>query len=346
MKKIGIWGAIAALSVLFMAGFSPAQGQQITLRLTDQNSDLSWGPVHATQVWAKKVEEVTKGQVKVQIYPSQTLSKGREAWNAARDGIADMAWFAGGQHPGMMPYLESIALPGLFKSAEKGSGVLWQVYNKFPQIQKELADNQILVLYVTPPYRIMTSKKQVKTMEDMKGLKLRTVAGPPTDQVKLLGGIPVILPMPEVYEAVDKGTLDGCLAGLEPVPGFKLYEVNRYVTEAPLASNFFMVVMNKKKWGSLSKDIQDAIMSISGLEGSKWWGKNFFDSAESVEEGVPALAKKSGFELTFYTLPEKEWARWIEISGKPLWEQWIKGCESKGLTEARNILNTTIELLK
>ena len=343
MKKIGIYGTIMALSVLLLLGVSRVQGQQITLSLTDQNSDLSWGPVHATQPWAKQVEKVTNGRVKIQIYPSQTLSKGREAWNATRDGIADMAWFAGGQHPGMMSYLEVIALPGLFKSAEKGSGVLWKLYEKFPQIQKELADNQILILYVTPPYRIMTSKKQVKTMEDLKGLKLRTVAGPPTDQVKLLGGIPVVLPMPEIYVAIDKGTLDGCLAGLEPMPGFKLYEVNRYVTEAPLASNFFIVAMNKKKWGSLSKDIQDAIMSISGLEGSKWWGKNFFDSAE---EGVPKLAKQAGYEITFYTLPDKEWDRWVEISGKPIWEQWVKGCESRGLNEARNILNTTLELLK
>lgn len=343
MKKIGIWGTIVALSVLLLAGISPVQGEQITLRFTDQNSDLSWGPVHATQPWAKKVEEVTKGRVKIEIYPSQTLAKGREAWNATRDGIADMAWFAGGQHPGMMPYLDVVSLPGLYKSAEKGSEVLWKLYEKFPQIQKELLDNQILILYVTTPYMILTSKKQVKTMEDLKGLKMRTVAGPATEQMKLLGGIPVVLPMPECYVALDKGTLDGMLAGMEPIPGFKLYEVAKYVTLAPFAGNSFMVVMNKKKWGTLPKDIQDAIMSVSGLEGSKWWGKSFFDSAV---EGVPQLAKKAGFELNLYTLDEKEWQRWLEISGKPLWEEWVKGCESKGLTEARNILNTTLELLK
>jgi TRAP-type C4-dicarboxylate transport system substrate-binding protein len=343
MKKIWSLGGIAAFLVLLLSGICPVRGEQITLSLTDQNSDLSWGPVHATQPWARKVEEVTKGRVKIQIYPSQTLSKGKEAWNAARDGIADMAWFAGGQHPGMMPYLEAIALPGLFKTAEKGSEVLWKLYEKFPQIQKELADNQILILYVTVPFRVMTSKKQVKTLEDLKGLKLRTVAGPLTEQVKLLGAIPIVLPMPDVYVAVDKGTIDGTMAGLEPTPGFKLYEVCRYVSDGPFASNFFMVVMNKKKWGSLPKDIQDAIMSVSGLEGSKWWGKNFFDSAE---DGVPKLAKQAGYEMTLYTLPEKERERWIEISGKPLWEQWIKGCESKGLTEARNILNAALEMLK
>ena len=343
MKKIGIWGAIAALSVLFMAGISPVQGEQITLSLTDQNSDLSWGPVHATQPWAKQVEKVTNGRVKIQIYPSQTLAKGKEAWNAARDGIADMAWFAGGQNPGMMPYIDVITLPALFKTAEKGSEVLWKLYEKIPEIQKELADNQILILYTVTPYKILTSKKQVKTMEDLRGLKIRTAAGPPTDQMKLLGGIPVVLPMPDCYVAVDKGTLDGMLAAMEPIPGFKLYEVNKYVAEVPYCSNYFMVVMNKKKWNSLPKDIRDAIMSISGLEGSKWWGKNFFDSAD---EGVLKIAKEAGYEMTYYPLPEKERERWLEISGKPLWEQWIKGMESKGYSEARKILNTTLELLK
>lgn len=343
MKKIGIWGAITALSILLLAGVSPVQGAPVTLSLADQNSDLSWGPVHATQPWAKKVQEVTKGQIKIQIYPSQTLAKGKESWNAVRDGIADMAWFAGGQHPGMMPYMDVITLPGLFKTAEKGSEILWKLYERFPSIQKELADNQVIILHTINPFNILTSKKQVKTIEDLKGLKIRTVAGQPTEQMKLLGGIPIVLPMPECYEALDKGIVDGMLAPMEPIPGYKLYEVAKYVADVPYAANFFTVIMNKKKWSRLSKENQDAIMSVSGLEGSKWFGKNFADSAT---EAIPQIAKKAGHELTIYTLPEAERQRWIEVSGKPLWEAWIKGCESKGLTEARKILETALEFSK
>ncbi|MEW6666015.1 MAG: TRAP transporter substrate-binding protein [Thermodesulfobacteriota bacterium] len=343
MKKIGIWGAITALSALLLTGVSPVQGAPITLSLADQNSDLSWGPVHATQPWAKKVEEATKGQVKIQIYPSQTLAKGKESWNAVRDGIADMAWFAGGQHPGMMPYIDVITLPGLFKTAEKGSEILWKLYERFPSIKKELADNQVILLHTITPFHILTSRKQVKTLEDLKGLKIRTVAGQPTEQMKLLGGIPIVLPMPECYEALDKGTVEGMLAPMEPIPGFKLYEVTKYIAEVPYAANFMTVIMNKKKWSRLSKENQDAIMSVSGLEGSKWFGKNFADSAT---EGVPQIAKKAGRELTVYTLPEAERQRWIEVSGKPLWEAWVKGCESKGLTEARKILETALEFSK
>jgi TRAP-type transport system periplasmic protein len=343
MKKIGIWAATAALSILLLAGVSPVQGAPTTLSMADQNSNMSWGPVHATQPWAKKVEEVTKGQVKVQIYPSQTLAKGPECWDAVRDGIADMAWFAGGQHPGRMPYMDVITLPGLFKTAEKGSEIIWKLYEKFPSIQKELADNQVIILHTINPFNILTSKKPVKTLEDLKGLKIRTVAGQPTEQLKLLGATTILLPMPDCFEALDKGVVDGMLAPMEPIPGYKLYEVTKYIAEAPIAANYFTVVMNKKRWSQLSKENQAAIMGISGLEGSKWFGKNFADTAT---EGVPQIAKQAGYQMTVYSLPEAERQRWIEVSGKPLWEAWVKGCESKGLNEARKILDTALEFAK
>jgi TRAP-type C4-dicarboxylate transport system substrate-binding protein len=101
--------------------------------------------------------------------------------------------------------------------------------------------------------------------------------------------------------------------------------------------------MNKNKWNSLSKDIQDAIMSVSGLEGSKFWGRNFFDAAK---EDAIQTAQKGGFPIDVYMLPDEERARWVEISGKPLWEAWVKKMESKGYGNAREILDSTIELSK
>jgi TRAP-type C4-dicarboxylate transport system substrate-binding protein len=63
--------------------------QVIKLNLADQNPATGWGPVHALQPWAKKVEEVTKGRVKIDIYPAQTLVKGPDIWNAVKTGVVD-----------------------------------------------------------------------------------------------------------------------------------------------------------------------------------------------------------------------------------------------------------------
>ena len=84
-------------------------------------------------------------------------------------------------------------------------------------------------------------------------------------------------------------------------------------------------------------------MSVSGLEGSKFFGKNFFDSA--LEE-VPKVAKKGGYDLDVYSLPDEERERWIKVGGEPVWDSWVKRMEDKGYKEARTILNAAFELAK
>jgi hypothetical protein len=93
----------------------------------------------------------------------------------------------------------------------------------------------------------------------------------------------------------------------------------------------------------LPADTQKQIMSVSGLTGSKFWGKNMFDTAA---QEVRSIIKDKKYELTEYTLPASEVANFSKVGGEPLWEAWVKAQEGKGSTEARDILNTTKQLLK
>jgi len=321
-----------------------SSAKAITLSLADQNSEVGWGPVHALQPWAKQVEEATKGEVKIQIYPSQTLCKGKDAWNATKNGIADIAWCFHGYWPGLTPLADVISLPALpFTTAEEGSEVLWKLYEKFPSIQREFQENQILMLWTSNPYMLITTKKQVKTLEDIKGLKIRMTGGPPTEQMKALGGVPMMIPMPDNYIAMQKGTIDGMGTPWEAVHGFRLYEVVKYYTDTPFPAVYFSMAANKNKWNSLSKDVQDAIMSVSGLKGSKFWGRNFFDTAK---DGVYEKAKEGGYEINFYHLPDSERARWLEVGGKPIWNQWVNKMKGAGHPEAQEILDAALEMLQ
>jgi TRAP-type C4-dicarboxylate transport system substrate-binding protein len=244
----------------------------------------------------------------------------------------------------MTPLADVITLPSLpIKSAEKGSEVLWKLYEKYPSIQNHFKDVHVLMLWTSHPYILITTKKQVKTLEDIKGLKIRVTGGPPTEQMRALGAVPVLMPMPDTYLALDKGVIDGMGAPWEPILAHRLYEVVKYYTIVPLSAVYFSMPINKQKWESLPKDVQDGIASVSGLEGAKFWGRNFFDR---VEGAVDETVKKGGYTMVKYTVPPEEVERWTKVAGMPIWKEWIKKMESKGYPEAQQILNTTLEMLK
>ena len=316
--------------------------EPVVLTFAMQNPETAYSSVHCVQPWIKAVEEATKGYVKIQPYYSQTLTKGKDTWNATKMGIADMGWNMHGYWPGMTPLTDVMALPALpFRTAEKGSEVFWSLYEKYPQVQKEFTDNKVLLLYTSEPYYLITKDKPVRNLEDLKGMKIRVGGAPAVDQMNALGGVPVAVGMPDAYLAMQKGVIDGMGAAWEPIIGFRLYEVANYYTQVPFPATYFSITMNLQKWNSLPKDVQDAIMSVSGLQGSKYWGHNFWDIAK---EPTIQKAKDMGRDIKLFTLTEEERQRWLEIGGKPVWEAWIKDLESKGHPEARQILQTVLDL--
>ena len=335
--------AFGGLTAALLAG-GAAHAQEIKLTFADQNSPTGWGPSHALYPWVKQVEDATKGRVKIQVYPSQTLIKGVDMWKGVRSGIADIGWCVQGYWPEQTPLSDVASLPFLpITSAEKGSEVLWRLYEKFPAMQKEYGEIQPLVLYTSSPNLLLSNKREVKTLDDFKGLKFRVLGGPPTEMAKALGAVPTLIPMPDVYQSLDKGVVDAAAAPWEAVHGFRLYEVVKSYTVAPFYAAYFSICANRQKIQSLPKDVQEQIMSVGGLAGAKFWGKNFFDTAE---QGVIERAKAGNYELNRYQVPPEELARWSKVAGEPIWNEWVKKMEGKGHKEARDVLNSAVEMLK
>jgi TRAP-type C4-dicarboxylate transport system substrate-binding protein len=323
---------------------SIAAAKSITLTFANQNPDTSWSGIHAIGPWAKQVEKATNGKVKIQIYFSQTLTKGKDTWEATKNGITDIGWCFHGYWPGLTPLADVVSLPALpFKTAEKGSEVLWKLYEKYPEIQKEFSANKILLLFTSNPYILITTKKPVATLEDIKGMKIRMSGGPPTDMMKALGGVPMLIPMPDNYISLQKGVIDGMGAPWEAIHGFRLYEVVSHYTETPFPAVYFSIAMNQRKWDKLDKATQDAIMSVSGLEGSKFWGRNFFDTAK---DGVMEKVKAAGKTIEVKELTDSERERWLDVGGKPIWDQWVAKMKAKGHDNAQEILDTAVALSK
>jgi TRAP-type C4-dicarboxylate transport system substrate-binding protein len=352
MKKTLV---IAVAGLLFMlASVAPSPAQVIELRFGHQNPPKGRTTEKFLNVWAKKVEEATKGRVKITMYPAESLFKAREALEATRGGITDINWTIIGYYTGRFPLSSVMALPFLNLSSGRIGGkvrsggavnshIMQELYETVPEIQAEWKDVKVLMLNCTDPYLIFTAKKPVRNGNDLKGLKLRELGGPPAEMWKLLGATPVLLGMPEVYESASKGVIDGANIPWAAIATYKFYEVFKYWTNVGTTASPQMTIMNLAKWNSLPKDIQDQIMSVSGIYGAEFAGDEGWGS--DVGEEILAAAQKAGHKMEKVELDKGEYEKWLEIAGKPIWNSWVKDMNAKGLN-GQKVLDKTLELLK
>lgn len=175
---------------------------------------------------------------------------------------------------------------------------------------------------------LATSQKEVKTLEDLKDLKIRTLNGAATTQMKALGAMPVALPMPEVYSALQNAEVEGVASPAEAICVWKLYENLKYVTNAPLPASYFTLAVNERYWNRLPAEIKEQLMSAGGYAGSQWYAEQYFGY---FNETLPEIAAKNGHKLEIYTLTDDERAEWIAASA-PVFDEYYNYAAKKGIT--------------
>jgi TRAP-type C4-dicarboxylate transport system substrate-binding protein len=299
----------------------------------------NWGHVPYTEAVAK----ATNGRVTIEIYPSQTLLKSAAAFEGVKSKIADLAWMFTGYFPGQFEVVETLTLPFMVPNGEIGSRIAWNLFAEFPEIQKQFEGVKMLCIWTSEPHYYVSGKKNFKSIDDFNGIKVRASGGPPTELMKNLGASPMLFGMPDVYMNLQKGVVDAAQCSSESYYGNKLYEVAKYVTFVPAAATVHFLVMNWDVWNSFPKDIQDAIMSVSGETGSVGYGKGVYDRAR---QEMPGDIKKAGYEPVYYTVPPDELSKWTDVAAKPIWNDWMSKLKAKGFTSSQQVFDRIPVLVK
>ncbi|PKN66003.1 MAG: C4-dicarboxylate ABC transporter substrate-binding protein [Deltaproteobacteria bacterium HGW-Deltaproteobacteria-15] len=275
--------------------------------------------------WAKMVEEKTAGKVKVTIYPSELLSKARDTYESVVNGTADIGFSHLGLNPGVFTVNQIFGLPFLYPEAPEGSRIITEVYEKEPVLQSEFKDVKLLWFMSSTMLRLHTATKPIRTLEDLKGMKIRTGGGPQAATLKTLGATPVAISPPDVYTALERGTVDGLTFPWEAVDSYKIDEVTKYHNTAGLWGGPFYVVMNLKKYNSLPPDVRKALDSLSG----KWASEFSTDLREKADiASREKIRKLKGHE--FIDFSREEVVRW-KSAAMPIWDEFISSVEKKGI---------------
>ena len=319
-------------------------GEVIGLKYADQNAETGWVGQEAANPWLDQVEAATNNQVEIDRYFGQTLMTGADTWEGLKAGVADLAWCMHQYWPGVTPLAEVLTLPFMpYDSGELGGQIMWTLFEEFPSLAEQFSDNHTVALWTSSPFYLLTVDKPVYKPEDMKGLKIRTLGGPPTEMMKAIGAVPVGMPMPETYQALQTGVLDGVLTNWESLYSFRHYEVGKYLTLVPFHTGLFGVSFNNNSWNNLPDPVKTQIEGVAKFPGSRFWGKNMFDTAAVA---VKDILTEQGIELTYIepTAEEIE-TLWKQPYGEPLWDDWVASMEAEGHSDAQAILDRALELI-
>ena len=152
-----------------------------------------------------------------------------------------------------------------------------RIHWKYLQQAGEYKGVKLLAVFTHGPGQMFNTKRPITKVEDLAGMKIRTGGGIAEEMARALGASAFVKPAPESYELLSSGVADGTFFPLESIISFKLGSVIKYATLFPggFYSSSFGFFMNEDKWNKLSKQDQDAIMSVSGeplalLAGKAW----------------------------------------------------------------------------
>jgi len=334
--KIAIFLSVACSFLL--VSFNMAAAKTIELKFAHAFSPKHTMQVKVFEPWAEKISKETNGQVKVTFFPGGALGKTPDHYDLAEKGIADMIYILHDYTPGRFPMTEVFSLPFMTPTATKTSRAMWKTYEKFPEFRKEYDRVKVLALFCHPGGDFHTVKKPIRTIEDFKGMKIRTANPYVTEALKIFGAVPVTTPVTETYTALERGVVDGTVVPWEGLGIFKLDDLTKYATIADCYTMTMMVVMNKNKWESLPPDVQKVIDQNSGMALSVWCGKVY----DETDEPFKQQALKKGIEVIEFSPADMEKLKDLTL---PLRDQWVKNMEAKGLP-GKAVLETVLQYLQ
>jgi TRAP-type transport system periplasmic protein len=330
--------AAAALGAPHLSGLSQ---QAVTLKFHTFMAPMSnvWLSMH--KPWMDKVEKDSGGRIKFEAYPAMQLGgTPPQLYDQARDGVVDVIWTLPGNTAGRFPRIEVFELPFMMNNAEGTSRAYWEYFQT--QCPDEFKETQVIALQVHGPGMFHSATKQIKSVADLKGMKIR---GPTRQVTKLLGSVgatPVGMPLPGIPDALSKGTIEACVIPWEVVPSVKVHELTKFHSEfdntgGALYTTTFVMAMNKAKYESLPADLKKVIDANSGADTSAWLGK--------TQQSNDAIGRKAAVDRgnTIYQFTAAQREEFVKLSAQ-IDDEWVADMDKRGFKGAQ-LLSTAKTLI-
>ena len=326
---IGIGSALAA-------GIDDYTGptKEIRLSVHVPSTHLIWKKMLLP--WAENVKKECNGKLVIKPYLGGVLHGARDGFKAVRGNVTDLAMCYPAWSPAGFHLNHVFGLPFAFNSASAAAITAEELYPKY--LKKEYEKKGIyLAFYSSMATYDLVSIKPVAKLEDLKGMKVRTVAGPMADAAKLLGAVPVFMSINEVYTALQRGMIDAVLTPNFAGYAYRFFEIAKYVTRLDFAVTASAWGHNPKTFDALPEPLKTPWYNQL-RQASQYWAnamdeQNKLSRERNIKEGIEMI-----------TLDPDESARWKKAL-QPLWDQFIEKNEAQGMP-AKALVHDLLERSK
>jgi TRAP-type C4-dicarboxylate transport system substrate-binding protein len=285
------------------------------------------GQCLAGMAWAREIERLTEGKVKITVFPGGTLTKANQCYDGVVKGISDIGMSCFAYTRGRFPVMEALDLPLGYPDGLSATRVANTFFETFKPA--ELDDVKVLYLHAHGP-GLLHTQKPVRTLADLHKMKIRST-GLSAKVVEALGAVPVAMPQGDTYESLQKGVVEGTFGPIEVLKGWRQAEAVNYTTDCNVVgyTTAMFVVMNKAKWTALSPDVQNIFEATS----RKWIDVHGMRWDQGDQEGRE-YATSLGNEIL--QLETDEARRWKE-KVRPIIDAYVSGADAKKLDGRKSV---------
>jgi TRAP-type transport system periplasmic protein len=321
------WNAFATVVVVgfLLIGFSSCSKSPDTEQVTELSYSVFFPPSHiqcqTAQAWADEIGKRTDGKIKINMYPAGTLTKAPQCYEGVVSGVSDIGMSCFAYTRGRFPLLEGLDLPLGYPNGLVATQVATEMVRKYQP--EEISDVHVLYIHAHGP-GLLASRKPVRKLEDLAGLKVRAT-GLSSKIVQSLGGTPIAMSQPETYEALQKGVVEATFCPIETLKGWKQGEVIKSVTETSVIgyTTSMFVVMNNDAWNRLSPELQQVFTDVS----NEWVAKHGQAWDQADQEGQAFIEE---LQHEVITLDEAEQQRW-QTAVQPVLDEYVAATTEKNL---------------
>jgi TRAP-type C4-dicarboxylate transport system substrate-binding protein len=315
------------ITLTLMVGFVCAFPAPAVSKVIKWNVNIWGGPrawTRPIEHWAEDMGRYTDGQWQIKIHYGAVLAPPKEVLDGIRAAMFEATGVCMAYHPGKTPLHRVMELPFIAPTETIHLQLMQHAMWEHPALRKELLRwNAVPLLPAGLPTYHLMGNKALRSVEDLKGARIR-IGGDIAKVLKEFGAVPTLVPAPEVYETISRGTID--LVGLPHTyaqGSYKIFEASKYYNlPMTLGTMSCPVVANKNAWNALPEEWRK-LNNVWYDLAPYVWSEEY---AKADRHFTPIFRKK----LQYIEFPNSEREK-IVAKAKPIWDAWVKEMEAKGL---------------